>query len=443
MSRDTRTEGSPADVEGSTDPPRPTLEATYHLERVIASGGMGVVLAAKHKHLGTRVAIKLLHDTHAPLRQRFLREAQLAAGLDSPFIVRVRDYGFADDGQPFLVMDLLEGCTLKARIRDRPLCVEEATRIATEIVRALIVVHDLHIVHRDIKPSNILLCRGDDGLDHVKLLDFGIAKRVVGEQAAEGDDLTGTNEILGTAAYMAPEQMIVSKIVDERADVFSVGAVLYEMLTGKPALRQDTRAYQLAMSQEAAHETITSMGELVHGVPAELEEVVMRCLSITPEHRFDSSRALLAALVVEPGPTSAPPQFASPVVHGVTTVESTANRGSPRRTGVWIAAIAILAGIAGIALMTMRAEPSSAAVWPPDEPTEATRSIPSSTVSSAAPLVVAPVTSPLPPQPSATASASALASALTSTAAPTVVRRPRATGRGKPPMKDPRFGERH
>ncbi|NUP07040.1 MAG: protein kinase [Polyangiaceae bacterium] len=445
--------GQEAEISSPTDAPRPTLEATYHLERVIASGGMGVVLAAKHKHLGTRVAIKVLHDTSPALKQRFLREARLVASLESPFIVRVRDYGFAEDGQPFLVMDLVSGRTLKARIREQALSSEEAARLATELTRALIVAHDLGIVHRDIKPANILLSCGDDDLEHVRLIDFGIAKRMRGDtDTHDSDDLTKTNEILGTAAYMAPEQMVEAKVVDARADVFSVGAVLYEMLTGKPALRHDTRAYQLAMSAgRAATEPITPIGSIVEGVPGSLEAIVLRCLSIKPEERFDSARSLLAALLAYPNDTGITSAPALPSAQASPELEpmDASVVGASRRPHRWIGAMVALACVGGGVWFFARS------VMPSEEPTKA-QDLPDDTQSSALvsanqPVVVAPVTAASPPEPSQSAPAQSGTAMATTKLTPMITatpghaaRPPRAPSTPKPSeeKKGPRFDTR-
>ena len=273
------------------------METKYRIDRVIASGGMGVVVAATHRHLGTRVAIKLLHEASDGMRQRFLREAKLAAGFDSPYVARVRDYGFTADAQPFLVMDHLEGRTLKARIDAGPESPAEALRIAREIVLALAEVHRAKIVHRDVKPSNVFLVKDVEGVEHVKLIDFGIAKRISGDDGRASEvGITRTGEVVGTVSYMAAEQMRGSAEIDQRADLFSVGAVLYEMLTGHKAFDAASRGYALAMSSGKQDVAFAPLASLVPGLDPALEAVVLRCLAFDPAARFDSAQALLAAL---------------------------------------------------------------------------------------------------------------------------------------------------
>ncbi len=433
MSDATRTEAPAATSAPSPEPDTrgASLEATYHLERVIASGGMGVVLAARHKHLGTRVAVKLLHDTSPSLRQRFSREAQLAASLDSPFIVRVRDYGFAEDGQPFLVMDLLEGRTLRARIRDEGLDPAEAKRLAVELTRALVAVHDVGIVHRDIKPTNVLLTLGMDGLEHVKLIDFGIAKRQQGEsETTPRDELTGSNEVLGTTAYMAPEQLVEARVVDQRADVFSLGAVMYEMLTRTRALDVEAHVRRLALATTGADSPIRPISEHVRGAPDVFVRIVTRCLSSRPEHRFASAHDLLDALLGDDAAVSASLEPAAMSATGPVTGAATAQPAKPARSGSitrWIAAATALAGALGLFVWsrgaTIEGEPSAAAPASASSPT--VRADPS------------PATSPITVA-TAMPVASATETASTSAAPPTAAR-----PAWKPKPKGPRWDDRH
>jgi serine/threonine-protein kinase len=310
-STDTETFFARATEARAQGPAGDTFEEKYDLERILASGGMGVVLLASHRHLGTKVAIKLMHGGAASGRQRFLREAKLAATLDSPYVVRVLDYGVSSDGTPYLVMEYLAGGTLSERLKGRPLSLDEAQRIAREMVEALGEIHGAGIVHRDLKPSNVLLCADEEGIERVKILDFGIAKRMSddAESAAE-PELTSSGEILGTVHYMAPEQIRQSSQVDLRADLWSAGAVLHEMLSGSPPFAGSSRMQVLKA---------VLAGEppaLGPEVPAWLAAVVRRCLEGDPDRRFASAAEMLAALesdhvqpvhmlpplVVRPGP---------------------------------------------------------------------------------------------------------------------------------------------
>ena len=291
----TRTElptASPPSEEPASEAAPETMEAKYRIDRVIASGGMGVVLAATHRHLGTRVAIKLLHDSHPSFRQRFLREARLASSLESPFIARVRDYGFTADGQPYLVMDYLEGRTLKARIEQGPLPLADALRFARELALALVEVHRAGIIHRDVKPSNVLLSPDEQGIERAKLIDFGIAKRMEAREGSLSEhDLTGSGEIVGTLAYMAPEQ-IIGHEVDQRADVFALGLVLYEMTSGRRAFHVESRRQSLTLAAGRSHEAF----EPVPGLPVDVEQLLLRCLALHPDQRMGSAREVIDAL---------------------------------------------------------------------------------------------------------------------------------------------------
>ncbi len=379
---------------GATPASADTMESRYRIDRVIASGGMGVVVAATHRHLGTRVAIKLLHEATDDTRPRFLREAKLAAGFDSPYVARVRDYGFTAEGQPFLVMDHLEGRTLKARIDGGPQDQAEVLRLGREMAAALVEVHKARIVHRDVKPSNIFLVRDEAGVEHVKLIDFGIAKRISDDDGRASEAaITRSGEILGTVSYMAAEQMRSGGAVDQRADIFSVGAVLYEMLTGHRAFDAATRGYALAMSYGKQDVAFAPIASLMPGLDPALEVVISRCLAFDPASRFQSAEALLSALPVELGSTGKTTTAAA--------FAASPGAASSGRAWPWALAAVLTVGLALAAFSSLRGAPpaASALAAAPSEPREATAQEPSS------PPVVAP--EPEPSAAPATASASA------------------------------------
>jgi serine/threonine-protein kinase len=209
------------------------LEGKYRIERLLGAGGMGSVWIGEHTLLGRPVAVKVL-DKSAATRdatavQRFLREAQTAARLRSDHIVDVLDVGRLEDGTPFLVMELLEGEPLSARIRTGRLSQASAADLVDQLLAGLSAAHDAGVIHRDIKPDNCFIVR-KAGRDHLKLLDFGISK-VAGD--AREMRMTRTGVVMGTPYYMAPEQARGAKEIDHRCDLYAAGAILYECVTGR------------------------------------------------------------------------------------------------------------------------------------------------------------------------------------------------------------------
>lgn len=264
----------------------------YEIVRFIACGGMGCVYEAKHGELGRRFAIKFLRakfTRRADMVRRFAREAKSAAALECEHIVAVTDVGVFGD-VPYLVMEYLEGKTLSTLLRELgALPPKRAADIALQVCRGLTVAHRAGIVHRDLKPANIFLCRRSDGTDQAKLLDFGIAK------CSDGDaSLTRPGSAMGSAHYMAPEQARGAKHVDARTDVYALGAVLYEAISGNkahPGDGYDEVLYRVLRERPARLET------LCPGVPAALAHVVHRALEAEPDQRFASADELAAALV--------------------------------------------------------------------------------------------------------------------------------------------------
>jgi serine/threonine-protein kinase len=211
------------------------IAGAYRLERRLGEGGMGVVWAARDVATGEEVALKLLRaerDGDPANRERLLREARAALAVSHPNVARVRAVLETDDGAPFLVMDLLDGESLRARLRRKGvLPLVETARILSDVAGAVEAAHAVGIVHRDLKPENVFVLRGGE----VRVLDFGIAKRVVrsGDDGTSLESLTSTGALVGTPAYMAPEQIFADDDLDGRVDVWALGVVLYECLAGR------------------------------------------------------------------------------------------------------------------------------------------------------------------------------------------------------------------
>jgi serine/threonine protein kinase/tetratricopeptide (TPR) repeat protein len=260
----------------------------YELVSPIGAGGMGEVYRAHDPRLGRDVAIKILptaFSSDAQRLRRFEQEAHAAAALNHPNLLAVYDIG-TQDGSPYIVSELLEGETLRERLRSGALPVRKAVDYAVQIARGLAAAHDKGIVHRDLKPENIFLTR--DG--QLKILDFGLAK--LARPEAGGTDMitqtigTGSSTILGTVAYMSPEQ-VRGKPADARSDLFAFGAVVYEMLYGERAFQGDTPAD--TMTSVLTREPRKLMVTNVH-VPTALDHIVRHCLEKSPEARFQSAR---------------------------------------------------------------------------------------------------------------------------------------------------------
>ena len=267
----------------------------YRVLEKIGSGAMGEVFRARDERLGRDVALKLIRPASSEnpdhLR-RFELEARAAAALNHPNIVAIYDVG-QHEGSPYIVCELLQGQTLRKRLAEGALPVRLAIDYSSQIVQGLIAAHDHRIVHRDLKPEN-LFATGDG---RVKILDFGVAKlqsapEDSGRSVEDLTTVTKSGVIVGTVAYMSPEQLR-AKAVDHRSDIFSVGAILYEMLTGQRAFRGETEVDTItAVLQENPPEINLEQS----AVPASFQQIVRHCLEKEPENRFQSARDLAFAL---------------------------------------------------------------------------------------------------------------------------------------------------
>lgn len=273
----------------------------YRVERVLGVGGMGVVLAATHIELGERRAIKLMHASGSDDPEyvtRFLREARALARLRGEHIARVHDVGRLGEGVPYMVIEYLEGTDLAQVLEARTrLPVQEAVLFLLQVCEALAEAHVAGIVHRDLKPQNLFLTRAPDGSPHVKVIDFGIAKTTATDttQQKGAAAATKTGAWMGSPLYMSPEQIQSARDVDARSDIWALGAILYEFLTGKqvwPGTELMEIFYHVTMTSPAVPSSI------VPNLPPGLDAIVIRCLEKDRNRRYASVAALAEALEV-------------------------------------------------------------------------------------------------------------------------------------------------
>jgi eukaryotic-like serine/threonine-protein kinase len=284
------------------------LVGHYRILEKIGAGGMGEIFRARDERLGRDVALKLIRpassDNPDHLR-RFEQEARAAAALNHPNIVAIYDVGF-EGTTPYIVSELLEGKTLRQRLLEGKIPTRQAADYALQIVQGLIAAHDRHIVHRDLKPENLFLT--EDG--RIKILDFGVAKLQIPDEESRSIEqlttVTKSGAVIGTVAYMSPEQLR-GKSVDHRSDIFSFGAILYEMLAGCRAFRGETEVDTMtAVLREDPPEANLEQAE----IPAGYRDVIKHCLEKEAENRFQSAKDLAFALQTLSG--SSPVRISGP-----------------------------------------------------------------------------------------------------------------------------------
>jgi Tol biopolymer transport system component len=302
----------------------------YEIQSPLGAGGMGEVYRARDTRLGRDIAIKVLLgalDKDADRLRRFEQEARTIAALNHPNILGIHDIG-AHDGAPFLVSECLEGQTLREKLKSGPLPVRLAIEYALGVAQGLAAAHEKGIVHRDLKPENVFVTR--DG--RVKVLDFGLAKLVRPEESHEtvvtlASPATLPGVVMGTVGYMSPEQ-VRGEPSDARSDIFSFGAVLYEMLTGKRAFKRETSAETMTA---ILHEEPPELGDTSWQGPLALQRILVRCLEKNAERRFQSASDLA---------------FAIESVSGTSTAKSVPQPRSRRAWMPWVIAAALLVGTA-------------------------------------------------------------------------------------------------
>lgn len=273
----------------------------YRVERLLGTGGMGAVVAARHLELNQIFAIKVLLPSvvnSAEATTRFLREGRAAAQLSSPHVAKVHDTGRLPSGAPFLVMELLRGRDLRALLAETnrvPLA--HAVEWVLQAAHALAEAHALNIIHRDVKPANLFLAETSTG-PQIKVLDFGVSKQLHSAEL----DLTNTASVVGTPRYMPPEQMRSARFADVRGDVWSLGITLYELTTGEAPFQGDSLT---ALCFDVMERTPTLPSKLNPELPPAFDEIVLRCLEKDADDRFQSVEALAAALsTLAPGSRS-------------------------------------------------------------------------------------------------------------------------------------------
>lgn len=271
----------------------------FKVERILGEGGMGVVVAAHHMQLDERVALKFLRPgiSSPEMVARFSQEARAAAKLKSEHVARVLDVGLREDGLPFIVMEYLQGKDLDQLVREGgPLPPEAVADLAIQACEGLAEAHARGIVHRDIKPENLFLAEHGDGWRTLKILDFGISKAVMtGSAVAKSDSNIRTQNLMGSPCYMSPEQLRSTQSVDHRTDLWSLGVVLYELLTGVPAYSPEQSLTEvIACILEQEPPTVRAMRP---DVPPAVEDIVARCMRRDRETRFQNAGELAIALM--------------------------------------------------------------------------------------------------------------------------------------------------
>jgi serine/threonine-protein kinase len=350
------------------------IDDRYVLEEVLGEGGMGIVLRGRHKVIGKRVAVKVLRADlagDAELTERFLTEAKAASSVGHPNIVEIFDYGKLADGSAYFVMEYLEGYSLAAILGETPvLPMKRVYHIGRQVAEALQAAHDAGVVHRDMKPENVMLIRREGQEDHVKILDFGIAKI-----ATATNRLTRAGSVFGTPQYMSPEQANGDS-VDHRTDIYALGCMLFEMAMGRVPFNADNVMAILSMQMFQAP---PRMSDGPHPIPEAFENLIHRALAKRIDERYQSLREVaddLRALERGETPEISVPAFSSPR-SAIALPEDDALAG-PRRgssTAVALGALAVLV-LGGGAVAAFQLRPSTT----PPPPVTATAETPAAPV---------------------------------------------------------------
>jgi serine/threonine protein kinase len=325
----------------------------YRVVQQLGEGAMGEVWLAEHPIMGRKVAIKLLHpllSADPEVATRFFNEARAINLIAHENIVEILDFGQTTGGQPYFIMELLEGEPLSAPIARGPMDAAQVVLVADQMCRALGAAHAKGIVHRDLKPENVQLVTKADGSRQVKILDFGVAKILASAEGLQSAK-TRTGLLMGTPLYMSPEQCNGAGPIDHRADVYALGVMLFEMLAGRPPFVAEGlgELFALHMFQPAP-----ALADLAPGVPPHVAAAVMKALAKSPDDRFGSMEELRAALV---SPGELEPTTPKPVA----AVASAAPRLRGWKIPAVIVSLATAATVAYAALPTSRRHASRAA----------------------------------------------------------------------------------
>lgn len=349
------------------------LDGKFRVTKEIGRGGMATVYAAENIGIGKQVAVKILSEdlvTSKTVTERFLREARAAAKIHSPYVCEVYDVGTYDD-RPFIVMELLRGESLYDKLaRLRQLPVDEAVRIAVQTAKGLKKAHGLGVVHRDLKPENIFLTEGDDGLPHTKLVDFGLAKFYESNNDQATARLTKEGALFGTPAYMSPEQAKGKGNVDQRSDLWALGCIVFEMLTGRTVW--DVEQGVAMILAQIASSPLPSARSYRPELPPAFDQWLTKALARTAEARFQTADEFIQSLRSTLGPDEplrvspttpdeplsfaqhapAPPDTSSgpvalpapPAIDAGDAAPDSASKASKRRRRLWYAAAAFIVG---------------------------------------------------------------------------------------------------
>lgn len=277
--------------------PSTPLKGKYEFIQVIGAGGAGVIYKAKQNPLGRLVAIKMVHSHIVSQRslKRFEQEAKTISNLVHPNIISIHDFGVSEDQQPYMVMDFMDGEPLSEYIkRNQRLSLEETISYANQICDGLSHAHAKGILHRDLKPNNIMLVPLESGENHIKILDFGLAKLLHEDEENPGDHLTKTGETVGTPAYMSPEQ-VMGKNMDRQTDVYALGCVIYHCLTGSPPFVGETKMETMLMHLNKAP---TPVNELLQEeiIDPLFDSLILKLLAKDPKERFASMQEVKRAI---------------------------------------------------------------------------------------------------------------------------------------------------